>query len=236
MSIFYRRDLVTDQKLEKRLETEADLVNGKVLTGQLPNTVATKEYVDAAVAGSSSAVSFNFTGAYSIGSAYAVGDVATYEGKTWYRINSNGGNVGDTPVEGTFWTLIAQYTEPAPLFSEVVEVVAPINGQVDLSEHNFKTIKLNITGLDSNPSLQLTLPLYCMVIFTNAGETDGNLDLILGTTYNGTFGQKIHQSGGVPNINDGICISGVMNFSITDEKNKIIRMNYFIEFRSAVEL
>ena len=51
---------------------------------------------------------WNFTGAYSVGAAYAVGDVATYEGQTWYRINSNGGNVGDTPSEGTFWTLIAQ--------------------------------------------------------------------------------------------------------------------------------
>lgn len=50
---------------------------------------------------------WNFTGAYSGGSAYAVGDVATYGGQTWYRINANGGNVGDTPSEGTFWTLLA---------------------------------------------------------------------------------------------------------------------------------
>ena len=52
---------------------------------------------------------WNFTGAYNAGSAYAVGDVATYSGQTWYRINSNGGNVGDTPAEGTFWTLIAAH-------------------------------------------------------------------------------------------------------------------------------
>jgi hypothetical protein len=51
MSIFYRRDLVTDQKLEKRLETEADLVGGKIPLGQLPNEVATKEYVDQAIGG-----------------------------------------------------------------------------------------------------------------------------------------------------------------------------------------
>jgi hypothetical protein len=50
---------------------------------------------------------WNFTGAYNIGASYAVGDVATYDGKTWYRINSNGGNTGDTPTEGTFWTLLA---------------------------------------------------------------------------------------------------------------------------------
>jgi hypothetical protein len=35
MSVFYRKDLVTDQKLEKRLETEADLVDGKVPATQL---------------------------------------------------------------------------------------------------------------------------------------------------------------------------------------------------------
>jgi len=51
---------------------------------------------------------WNFTGAYNLGASYAVGDVATYNGETWYRINSNGGNTGDTPAEGTFWTLIAQ--------------------------------------------------------------------------------------------------------------------------------
>lgn len=51
---------------------------------------------------------WNFTGAYSGGAAYAVGDIATYNGQTWYRLNSNGGNVGDTPSEGIFWTLIAQ--------------------------------------------------------------------------------------------------------------------------------
>ena len=51
---------------------------------------------------------WNFTGAYGVGDAYAVGDVATYDGKTWYRINSNGGNLGDTPAEGEFWTLLAE--------------------------------------------------------------------------------------------------------------------------------
>ena len=51
---------------------------------------------------------WNFTGAYNLGLPYAVGDVATYNGETWYRVNSNGGNVGDTPSEGAFWTRIAQ--------------------------------------------------------------------------------------------------------------------------------
>ena len=49
---------------------------------------------------------WNFTGAYSGGAAYAVGDIATYDGQLWYRVNSNGGNVGDTPSAG-LWDLIA---------------------------------------------------------------------------------------------------------------------------------
>jgi len=51
---------------------------------------------------------WNFRGAYGLGDEYAVGDVATYEGQTWYRINANGGTVGNTPSEGQFWTLIAE--------------------------------------------------------------------------------------------------------------------------------
>ena len=57
---------------------------------------------------------WNFTGAYGSGAAYAIGDVATYQGQTWYRIDANGGNVGDTPVEGTFWTLIAAQGAEGP--------------------------------------------------------------------------------------------------------------------------
>ena len=50
---------------------------------------------------------WNFTGAYGAGTAYAVGDVATYDGETWYRIDAHGGTVGDTPAEGAFWTKLA---------------------------------------------------------------------------------------------------------------------------------
>jgi hypothetical protein len=50
---------------------------------------------------------WNFTGAYNAGLPYAVGDVATYNGETWYRIDAHGGNLGDTPSEGTFWTKLA---------------------------------------------------------------------------------------------------------------------------------
>jgi hypothetical protein len=50
---------------------------------------------------------WNFTGAYSGGASYAVGDVVTYDGQLWYRANSNGGNTGDTPSEGFIWDLLA---------------------------------------------------------------------------------------------------------------------------------
>jgi len=48
-----------------------------------------------------------YNGAYNPGASYAVGDVVTYEGQTWYRKHANGGNVGDTPSVGPFWDLIA---------------------------------------------------------------------------------------------------------------------------------
>jgi hypothetical protein len=49
---------------------------------------------------------WNFTGEYNGGASYAVGDIATYNGELWYRYNSNGGNVGDTPSPG-LWNLLA---------------------------------------------------------------------------------------------------------------------------------
>jgi hypothetical protein len=53
-----------------------------------------------------------YNGEYNSGASYAVGDIVTYEGQTWYRKNANGGNVGDTPSEGLFWDLIAAKGEP----------------------------------------------------------------------------------------------------------------------------
>ena len=50
---------------------------------------------------------WNFTGAYGGGTSYAIGDVATHNGETWYRLNANGGTVGNVPAEGIFWTKIA---------------------------------------------------------------------------------------------------------------------------------
>jgi hypothetical protein len=74
-------------------------------TGATGATGATGPTGDTGPTGASAL--WNFTGTYGGGTAYAIGDVATYEGQTWYRIDANGGTVGNTPVEGTFWTLIA---------------------------------------------------------------------------------------------------------------------------------
>jgi hypothetical protein len=49
---------------------------------------------------------WNYVGEYSGGASYAVGDVVTFDGQLWYRYNSNGGNVGDTPSPG-LWNLLA---------------------------------------------------------------------------------------------------------------------------------
>jgi hypothetical protein len=50
---------------------------------------------------------WSYNGEYNPGAGYAVGDVVTFDGQLWYRKNSNGGNVGDTPSEGFIWDLLA---------------------------------------------------------------------------------------------------------------------------------
>jgi hypothetical protein len=50
---------------------------------------------------------WNYTGDYSVGASYAVGDVATYGGETFYRTDAHGGNTGDTPFDGSlYWDLL----------------------------------------------------------------------------------------------------------------------------------
>lgn len=109
---------------------------------------------------------WNFLGAYSGGAAYAVGDVVTYGGETWYRINSNGGNVGDTPAEGTFWTKVA--AKGAQGEQGIPGTTASVSG--------------NLTGIDSVSTLDYvqfdTAPTGANAtarLMWNA--TDGSLDL-----------------------------------------------------------
>jgi hypothetical protein len=65
---------------------------------------------------------WSYNGEYNQGAGYAVGDVVTYDGQLWYRKNSNGGNVGDTPSEGLFWDLLA---------AKGTDSIAPTSGTWD---------------------------------------------------------------------------------------------------------
>jgi len=70
---------------------------------------------------------WNYTGEYSGGASYAVGDIATYDGQLWYRVGANGGNVGDTPSPG-FWNLLAAKGEPGTdVFAEDGTLYGPTN-------------------------------------------------------------------------------------------------------------
>jgi hypothetical protein len=52
---------------------------------------------------------WNFLGAYNPGLLYTEGDVVTYNGQTWYRLQY--GTSGLTPTEDIFWTLLADKGE-----------------------------------------------------------------------------------------------------------------------------
>lgn len=69
-----------------------------------------------------------YNGAYNPGASYAVGDVVTYEGQTWYRKHANGGNVGDTPSVGLFWDLVAAKGEQGPQGPAGADGLNPISG------------------------------------------------------------------------------------------------------------
>jgi hypothetical protein len=70
---------------------------------------------------------WNYTGEYSGGASFSVGDIVTYEGQLWYRIGANGGNVGDTPSPG-FWNLLAAKGEPGTdVFAEDGTLYGPTN-------------------------------------------------------------------------------------------------------------
>lgn len=72
---------------------------------------------------------WNFTGPFSLSTAYSIGDIATYGGQTWYRVDANGGNLGDIPVEGTFWTLIASFGEMGPTGPQGASGLDGLQGQ-----------------------------------------------------------------------------------------------------------
>jgi len=127
-----------------------------------------------------------------------------------------------------------QLPTPTPiLFDELVNVIAPENGIVNLTTHNYKTIILDISALDSNPQLVLTLPKYCVVKFTNAGETDGNVSLNVGTIYNGTPLIILPQN----YVVEGAVVSaGAVSFNLSWENVMILKMNYYMQVQMQNEV
>jgi hypothetical protein len=92
--LYYTKSVTTAGTLPTDI-TKFDLIASKGADGQ-PGTNGS-DGADAL---------WNYTGEYSGGASYAVGDIVTYDGQLWYRVGANGGNVGDTPSPG-FWNLLA---------------------------------------------------------------------------------------------------------------------------------
>jgi hypothetical protein len=86
---------------------------------------------------------WSYNGEYNPGAGYAVGDVVTFDGQLWYRKNSNGGNVGDTPSEGLFWDLLA---------AKGTDSIAPTSGTWDtkFAFHSGIDISVENPGYEAN--------------------------------------------------------------------------------------
>ena len=85
---------------------------------------------------------WSYNGEYNPGAGYAVGDVVTYDGQLWYRKNSNGGNVGDTPSPG-FWDLLAAKGADA-------ELPIGVNSSFTIGNQTFNIVNGIITSIDVN--------------------------------------------------------------------------------------
>jgi hypothetical protein len=86
---------------------------------------------------------WSYNGEYNPGAGYAVGDVVTFDGQLWYRKNSNGGNVGDTPSEGLFWDLLAAKGTDA-------ELPTGVNSSFTIGNQTFNIVNGIITSIDVN--------------------------------------------------------------------------------------
>jgi hypothetical protein len=97
---------------------------------------------------------WSYNGEYNPGAGYAVGDVVTFDGQLWYRKNSNGGNVGDTPSEGLFWDLLA---------AKGADSIAPTSGSWNSRFYEENGIVPNLSGSVapgySNDRSQLDYPI-----------------------------------------------------------------------------
>ena len=67
-------------------------------------------------------------------------------------------------------------TPPTPMFSELVEVVAPASGIVDLTAHNGKRVFLDVSAVDNEATkLFLTIPDYIQVVWSGGNENVPNV-------------------------------------------------------------
>jgi len=156
---------------------------------------------------------WNFTGAYSVGASYAVGDLVTYAGQTWYRINSNGGNTGDTPSEGTFWTLIAAEGDVGPTgtlndLSDVV-ITAPEEFQtLEYNGTNWVNTYSSVVSYVRNAEATTLTTGTCVYLFGSTGDhatvkrADNNSDTTSSKTV-GLVGAPILASENGPVITRG---------------------------------
>jgi hypothetical protein len=117
-------------------------------------------------------VAWNYTGEYSGGASYAIGDVATYDGELWYRTDSHGGNVGDTPSDvSPYWDLLAAKGEDGsadklPLAGGAMDTDAVITLDTDsadsitlsgdaLTFDNAARVRKGTTAADGNKGVAL---------------------------------------------------------------------------------
>ena len=145
---------------------------------------------------------WNYTGAYNGGTAYAVGDLAFFGGQLFYRKNSNGGNVGDTPFDGSsFWDLLASKGDQG-----IIGNTGPTGPQPSLTITDNATTSITLADGMNNTVVRctaatavtvtvpstLTAGFSCMVIQAGAGQV--TFAAGSGTTLN-SFGALLKTAG-----------------------------------------
>ena len=123
---------------------------------------------------------WNYTGAYNGGTPYAVGDLAVLGGQLFYRKNSNGGNVGDTPFDGSsFWDLLASKGDQGDIGETGPTGPEPTLNVVDNAATTITLSELNnnrIVRCTAATAVTVTVPstlaagFSCMVIQAGAGQ------------------------------------------------------------------
>ncbi len=146
-----------------------------------------------------------YNGAYNPGAAYAVGDIVTYEGQTWYRKNANGGNVGDTPSEGLFWDLIAAQGEPGLnglegeqgpqgepgsitnlRFGSFFDTTVQTGGSIRPFELNSTDVSNGVSIVDGSHITMTTLGIYSISFSAQLQKTGGSsADIYIWLRHNG---------------------------------------------------